>query len=656
MRRRLALMALPAMLGLLGCGKDGLEGQDPTLHAFQTCGELEAHLEAVATRRMNAQIDSYLADDTGQVSPEVFDSRLAATPAPGGASDYTTTNTQERGVDEPDYIKNDGSRIFVLQGQSLVGVDAWPPESLAVQSVTPIEGDASSMFYDGRTVVVFSTVYRQRPDGPLSVRLSYPSYRDYSRTKVSVFDVSGAVPRLGYELFLDERYVTARKVGRVLRVVTASRELGPELRYWPEEDFDWRNASARRAAYERLRAANLKLIRSATLEDWLPAIDERRSGQSLATLTRECSAVHTASVDTAFGISTVTTLDLNRLGQGNTYTSVLSPVDEAYASRESLYLTARSYWNPFALRAPSSFDNRTYLHKFDLQQTRPRYVASGSVPGQIIDQFSLDERDGYLRVATHRGNSDWGFTVGSNGSNGVSVLHAEQGRLVTVGEVAGLAPGEQLYSARFEGNRGYVVTFRQIDPLFTLDLRVPTAPRVAGELKVPGFSTYLHPVDAQHLLAIGREVGEDGRTMGGVQLQIFDVSNLAQPALQHKLELGSRHSSSEAGYDPKAFNFFANRGLLGIPFSDWTPAFRGGSYRSTIELFRVSTQTGIESIGSVDHSDIASEPGQAGWSPYIRRSVMMEDYVYSISWGGVKVNDVRALSQTIAAVPLPAPW
>ena len=331
-------------------------------------------------------------------------------------------------------------------------------------------------------------------------------------------------------------------------------------------------------------------------------------------------------------------------------TSVLSPAAEVYASPQSLYVTMRHYWR---LGVPAGQDH-TYIHKFDVatDPLRARYVASGGVPGHIVNQFSLGEDKGYLRVATTQA------LLGQT-TNGVHVLQARGSRLEQVGAVAGLAAGERLFSSRFEGDRGYLVTYRQVDPLFTLDLSDPRQPRQVGELKVPGFSTYLHPIDKDHLLAIGRETTQtpQGERLLGLALQIFDVSNIASPRLMHKQVVGTWSSSSEAEHDHKAFNFFASRGLLAIPFSDWTASRT--EFRSTLELFRVGLAEGIIPAGSVDHSDLSRPEAYRGYpwpySPRVRRSIMMEDFVYSISMGGVKVSPSADPGRTLVAIPLPDP-
>jgi hypothetical protein len=265
----------------------------------------------------------------------------------------------------------------------------------------------------------------------------------------------------------------------------------------------------------------------------------------------------------------------------------------------------------------------------------------------------MDEEGGSLRVATTR-ETRLGWQLMSS-TNDVYVLQRSGDRLVRVGEITGLARNERLYAARFEGAHGYLVTFLNVDPLFTLDLSDPRHPRVAGELKVPGYSTYLHPIDSTHLLTIGREMSGDGRFFGGLQLQIFDVSDFSNPTLQHRLVLGSQSSSSEAEYDHKAFNYFTSRGLLTIPFSDWSQSRQQG-FTSGLAVLRATAAAGIVSLGSVDHADLFQGKTYEtdGWTPEVRRSVMMEDYVWSLSVAGAKLNDTRNLSRTVQAIPFPA--
>lgn len=652
--RKLARFPLAALALLaLSCGDNPEDGirDDVALRDFRSCSELEDYIKSQAIKDMNAQIDALIKglydNRRGGVVPAVSvavpGGAPVPAPAPTEAGDFTTTNTQEKDVDEADFVKNDGSRAFVLHDRQLVKLDTWPPESTRIAWTTPLEGYPLEMFLDGNRVAVFSRV------GLTPCPLARDVRCGADGLKITVLDVGGVDPSVVYELYLQSGYISSRRVGSTIRVVSTGGLRGPQLTYYL--DYYSSDREALRRAYERLRSRNIDVIKSSTLEDWLPPSVEVVGGRS-RTVRPDCTLFHASTAPTTLGLTTVTSLNLARLDAGALFTSLLSPADEVYASKQSLYVTMRHYWRPGA-RADQQ---HTYIHKFDTASDplRVRYVASGGVPGLIVDQFSLSESNGSLRVATTQ------RLLGSV-TNGVHVLQAQGGRLEQVGVVAGLAPTEQLYSSRFLDDRGYLVTYRVVDPLFTIDVSDPRLPRQVGELKVPGFSTYLHPIDRDHLLAIGRETAETGTggvRVVGLALSIFDVSDFANPRLMHKQVFGTWGSSSDAEHDHKAFNYFPARGVLAIPFSDWTAA-RDNGFQSTLELFRVSLAGGIVPAGSVDHSDLNRPAAYRSYpwpySPRVQRSIMMEDFVYSISMGGVKVSAIENPGRTLVALSLPDP-
>ncbi|WP_344982410.1 beta-propeller domain-containing protein, partial [Streptosporangium fragile] len=196
----------------------------------------------------------------------------------------------------------------------------------------------------------------------------------------------------------------------------------------------------------------------------------------------------------------------------------------------------------------------TEVHRFDITAPgAPRYVSSGKVPGRLLNQYSLSEHEGHLRVATTS-------TSGRSSSSAVYVLRADT--LGKVGEVGGLGNGERIYSVRFIGPVGYVVTFKQVDPLYTLDLRDPAAPGKTGELKITGYSAYLHPAGDGRLIGVGQEASEQGRTLG-TQVSLFDVSDPANP--RRLSQLFQKDSGSEAEWDPHAFLYWAKTGTAVLP-------------------------------------------------------------------------------------------
>ncbi|MBM4372743.1 MAG: beta-propeller domain-containing protein, partial [Deltaproteobacteria bacterium] len=307
----------------------------------------------------------------------------------------------------------------------------------------------------------------------------------------------------------------------------------------------------------------------------------------------------------------------------------------------------------------------THIHKFEFDPGSgfAHYVASGTVIGYALNQFSFDERDSVLRVATTLPDWGWWDDDEDQSESFVSTLVQEGDTLEIIGQVGGLGMGETIQSVRFIGEQGYVVTFRQTDPLYVVDLSDPTSPEVTGELKVPGFSSYIHPLDDDHLLTIGRDGTEDGEVLG-LSFQIFDVSDPADPVQVAKTTLPedqNGYSWSEAQWDHHAFVYFAHLGLLAIPVSgynwSWDEGNNWGSYVdaffSRLDLYHVSVADGIEPVGSVSHASMMPEftvpdPEEntycwTNWSytdlTQIRRGVFLENFLCSVSRAGVQVHD-----------------
>jgi len=230
----------------------------------------------------------------------------------------------------------------------------------------------------------------------------------------------------------------------------------------------------------------------------------------------------------------------------------------------------------------------------------------------VLNQYSMSEYQGRLRVATT--TSGVGSSIGSSESaNNVFVLESQNGVLEIVGRAENIAPGESIQSARFVGPRGFLVTFRQIDPLFTLDLSDPTQPTIVGQLKVPGFSTFIVPMDSDHLLTVGQYVPQDNRAAGGVQLSIFDISDFAHPSLMSSQVIG-QGASSEALFDPKAFTYFPEQNLLALPVSIFDGIFFDGTVIGGPSDGGMNDQGSAPGMDSVP-PDGGSDPGSSGGAP-----------------------------------------
>jgi hypothetical protein len=312
---------------------------------------------------------------------------------------------------------------------------------------------------------------------------------------------------------------------------------------------------------------------------------------------------------------------------------------------------------------PAASPGYTGIYKFDISGTgRPVYEASGSVPGWLLGssgtaQYSLSTWNGALRVATTTyGTFTTGYEAGS--VSAVYVLEQSGDQLVIIGKAGGLGAGEQIYAVRFIGPVGYVETFRQTDPLYTLDLSDPAQPRVVGQLPLSGYSAYLYPIDATHLIGVGQSVNAYGET-AGTEISLFDVSNLAAPVRLATYDLQFGHS--EAEFDPHAFLYWPATRLLVLPVqlpyrTAQQPSQPGGALQPSPEYSPVSEAVvmhvgdhSFTELGTITHPVTVSYP--AGGQ--IRRSLIIGTALWTLSDSGLKANDSTTLTP-LAWVPFSA--
>jgi uncharacterized secreted protein with C-terminal beta-propeller domain len=336
-----------------------------------------------------------------------------------------------------------------------------------------------------------------------------------------------------------------------------------------------------------------------------------------------------------------------------------------YASRENLYIAQSGRWWWWGW---GEVDMSSHIHKFSLTAGQaPTYSASGSVPGWLYDQFAMSEYDDHLRVAST--DYDWWMGSSEEGAsqagNNITVLYDDGKKtLQEKGSITGIAPGERIFASRMMEEEGYMVTFRQVDPLYTIDLSDHSNPRIMGELKIPGYSAYLHPIDENHLLAVGMDGTEDG-TLTGLAINLFDVSDFSNPQLMFQHTLTSEGWSwSESLWDHHAFTF--HRGVLTIPAYSWNYSEDEGYdlFSGTLS-FAVDLDEGITEIGRVDHASLISgsqclyeiwygeyynDCNSWYYQPYVRRSLYIEDNLFSLSNYGLKVNNLNNPAEEITDV------
>ena len=677
----------------------------PTLSHYDNCEVLERSLKSSIAEEYRVQLLQSVVDEyyyRGGMWME--DDMVMAESADGGGNsapttrrtegtDYSGTNNQEQGVDEADFVKTDGYYIYFLNGKNLEIFGVPEFGELAHLSTTPIEGQPQAMMLDADRLVVISTVstWNLPETDPLSQAMGwdggYGSWRTTSLTKFTVLDITNrSSPEEGKELYLEGYYMTAREVNATVRTVTHTWLDIPGMSSWLDLpsgywDLDYddpiRREIREKVAYQTM-LDNVEALESMALEDLLPKVYERVNGELLTHTMSDDECADFAAPEDGFnrGFNSIFTFDLSTENLDFQADHIVGNYPMVYASQDVLILTENA-WDWWWFWGNDGMTEATNIHSFDISNPGDTlYTGSGRVNGTVLNQFSVSEYEGIVRIATTSGQwARWWMENPEPMSSSVVTFtrsvdtSTDQQILVEVGRVDDIAPEERIWSARFDGDRCYLVTFRQIDPLWVIDMSDHTNPTILGELEIPGVSTYIHPLSRDHLLTIGMGPGEDGIGLdwSSTRLSLFNISDPSAPAVDDTLTLipvtdpsdnAWVWSYSEASYEHKAFQYWAPKDLLAIPLStyrynSWTDS-NGGyhwsyQYVSKLILVNVSEETGNLSVhGTVDHSDLYDRGDNTNWwNEYnIRRSIFMGDYVYALSSSGVTSTNLTTMEQS----------
>jgi hypothetical protein len=589
--------------------------------------------------------------------------------ASDGATEYSTTNTQVVGVDEADFVKNDAGNVYVLSTRGLHVIDAWPAAETKELELLPLPGEPRRLFLAGDKLVVYT-----RLGGGQNGGLGTPSEQgctygydcrfaaEPGHTLVLVYDVSEpSKPKELRRFELSGSYVDSRRVGSFVYTVVQDGDMasGPALDLSLKAD----SAEGLQQAYDARRAEIDAAIDDAPASSFLPWV-HRIDAEGKADDEAACDNALAAQAAQGKSFISLVSFDLSSLSRP-WRTLIAGKPGYVYASEAALYLATDGVDGGDAIAHYGSATlDRSTIHKFALEGLSTSYRGSAAIAGHVLNQFSLDELDGVLRVATSSG-----WVPDPSVSSNLTTLSETDGGLSQLASIGGIAPAEDIRSVRFDGTRAFVVTFKKTDPLFVFDLTDPAAPRQLGELKIPGFSTYMQPLDHDHLLAIGFDADDHGSFafFDGIQLQIFDVSQLDNPRLLHKTTIGTRGSASEALTNHLAFNYFPAKGLLALPMS----VCEGGDdgvYAdklsfSGLMVFDVSLEQGITEHGRmpfVDTAQVSSSLGSqlscSNWwassSSDVKRSIFMDDYAIGISDTQYRVAPLSELSRVMQTLPL----
>lgn len=580
--------------------------------------------------------------------------KAAAPAGPREATSRSGTNNQVASVDEADFVKTDGRYLYLAMNGALRIVEALNPRVL---SVTKLPGRVRELFVEGDRAVVY-TSYGGTGRGKCTYGYDCEFAGDGSSTKILVYDVTNrAAPSLVREVAASGSLLAARRIGRTVHTVLSDGDAAPELPTWPAGmDTCGVKEPRARQRFAELRRENERKIRASIS---FPVLREHGRERPL------CDHLLRTPLGDGDAFTTLVSFDLGDDQAASTTSTIQSRPGAVFASADALYLSVVHRRNDGAQRGSRgwySFHARANevsdIHKFAIgsEPEKTRYVGSGVVPGRVLNQFSMDEFYGYLRIATTSGR-----VPDPSVESAVSILREDaSGNLVRVGALQHIAPGEDIRSVRFDEDRGYVVTFKKTDPLFVLDLYDATSPRVLGELKIPGFSSYIQRIDPTHLVSIGFD-GEDRGSYAyfdGLLLQLFDVENPSDPKLLFREEIGTRGSSSEAATDHLAFNYFPEKGLLALPA---TVCEGGGDGRygtdmtfSGLLLYRVSVQEGFGRLGGIDHGKegVHCHNWWTRATSLVKRSFFLDDLVVSIAEKRLKAQRLGSLGTDVSDIEL----
>jgi inhibitor of cysteine peptidase len=583
-------LVIAAIIGTALASEDAGEETWGDLQKFASKEELREFLKEHAQGGWNDGIYPQVPGGAGRESA-VKAPAPAVTAAPtSSARDYSTTNVQVEGVDEADFVKNDGKYIYIISGGTLAIVEAFPAKTAKIVSETQVDGRPAALFLAGDRLVVFAVAEEQQMTTPEGSVTPVPVWRTV--THAYVYAVGNrAEPELVRDLTFTGDYYDARMVGDYVYTLTR------ESPVWVRDDIV------------------LPEVRSGSAAPVQPDVYRPKTPM-------QNYVFYTAS---AFSVRKDT-------GTPDAETFLLGYDTTLFASQENLYIGYRNTGPAYS----EGIRDQTIIHRFAIKRGAIDYQAMGEVPGHLLNQFSLDEHAGNLRVAT----TVEGWTrEGQIQYNNVYVLDPS---MKTIGTLEHIAPDERIYAARFVGDRLYLVTFKRIDPLFVIDLSDPKHPGILGKLKIPGYSDYLHPYDADHIIGIGKETNENGWggvSVGGLKIALFDVSDVNNPVQVDAVVIGEAGTDSEALRDHKAFLFIQEKDLLVIPVSEIkrveNPSSRyPGSYSTTTwqgaYVYQVNPSSGFTLEGTVTHGE--KGPSYAWNAPdAVRRSLFMDDTLYTIS-------------------------
>lgn len=572
-----------------------------------------------------------------------------------GSNDFSETNVQVQGVDEADFVKNDGKYIYMVKGNEIRIIEAYPADSMKEVATIKLDGEnnysINEIYADGDTLVVIGQEWyynygyaKVAPEvGQDMIAPNWYPHFHQDRAFTAIYNMSNrSNPRLARKLTFDGNYTSSRKVGDTLYMVLNKYNRVYEI---SNPDFE--------------------------PEVLLPRFKDSKMADEEQFLTT-CGEI--AYFPRARSMNYVIALAIPLKNNGEIASEVMIGNGEnIYASKDSLYIASTNYERDNFTEFYQDWDNaKTVVYRYELSPGEIEYADRGKVPGTILNQFSMDEHKDHFRIATTQGNF---WDTNNIARNNLYVLDAD---MDIVGSIEDIAPGEKIYSTRFMGDRGYMVTFRNIDPLFAFDLSDPRNPRIIGKLKIPGYSDYLHPYDENHIIGFGKDAipAKEGDRRDnfawyqGMKIALFDVTDMANPKQMFTELIGDRGTQSELLSDHKALLFDREKGLLAFPVQvaevkdktcndidkcdpeEVSPSAYGQTVFDGAYVYTLDLENGFQLRGKISHYSEADEDyikqGDYWYGDYdkhIRRILYIGKNLYTVADGGIKASDMNTTEE-----------
>ncbi|MFH1127776.1 MAG: beta-propeller domain-containing protein [archaeon] len=680
-----------------------------------------------------------------------------------GTSDFSKTNIQVEGVDEADIVKSDGKFIYTVSSSKIFIVKAYPAESAEIVSLVDFNGTIHEIFVNDDKLVIFGQKYEvyveakpmpgEEKMAAVESEMMYPRYFS-PKTSIAIYDVSDReAPALVNEISIDGDYHDSRMIGQYVYAIVnqPTYYVTDENVLLPEILLDGKCAGARCLSstfpdvfyFDGVSGNVFTTIAAINLdrpEDVSSKILLTNYAQNMYVSSNNIYITYTkwqsdadyvdrmvdvimplVPADVQKKIQDAMALDVSKMTKMQAVSDIMERYSATLSDDERLDLEERGQEKMAELEAEIVREReKTIVQKIAIDDGTIEYMANGAVPGNTLNQFSMDEYNGYFRIATTTSGGGGMIAVGTRmavarveaasgavmvsevesvapSSEGEGITQEEQrmideksvitrppvpprvsesknhvyvldDELEIAGRLEDLASGERIYSVRFMGDKAYMVTFRQMDPLFVIDLSVPESPKVLGYLKIPGVSDYLHPYDESHVIGVGRDATDEGR-MEGMKLSLFDVSDVSNPKENSKYIIGDQGTSSDALYDHKAFMFSREKSLLVIPVSEYnyepsrTDEMGGkSSYWQGAYVFNVDLEDGIVLKGKIEH-EMQGQEDEKGemyyyydYASQIRRSLYIDDVLYTVSQRMIKMNGIANLDEiNKVEIPFEAP-